>query len=167
MNFLVTSTESRAKNKTKQQKRCFIILPQAFLGMVIVINMRSAHAFKFYSQSEQLIHQCPVLTAPGFFLHRESSRSVPVRFVHSCYSVAVNLPLTRQVFGVSSTIHLDDDWCVDHAAFDAVLRVNKECIIAGAYNQEPLSPIQALEVNPFPRGFINRMVPRGGFARRQ
>ena len=32
---------------------------------------------------------------------------------------------------------------------------------------EPPSPIQALEVNPFPNRFIIRTVPRGDFARRQ
>ena len=32
---------------------------------------------------------------------------------------------------------------------------------------EPPSPIQALEVNPFPNRFIIRRVPRGDFARRQ
>ena len=39
--------------------------------------------------------------------------------------------------------------------------------MAGAYQMEPPSPIQALGVNPFPSRFIIRTVPRGDFARRR
>ena len=38
---------------------------------------------------------------------------------------------------------------------------------AGAHQMEPLSPIQALGVNPCPSRFIIRSVPIGDFARRQ
>ena len=37
---------------------------------------------------------------------------------------------------------------------------------SGAHQMEPASPIQALEVNPFPSGFINRTIRWGGFAER-
>ena len=34
----------------------------------------------------------------------------------------------------------------------------------GTHQMEPVSPIQALGVNPFPSRFINRTIPLGGFA---
>ena len=40
-------------------------------------------------------------------------------------------------------------------------------MLAGAYQMEPPSPIQALGVNPFPSRLIIRTVPRGDFARRR
>ena len=43
----------------------------------------------------------------------------------------------------------------------------KLCMLPGAYQMEPPSPIQALGVNPFPSRFIIRTVPRGDFARRR
>ena len=40
-------------------------------------------------------------------------------------------------------------------------------VVPGAHQMEPPLPIQALEVNPFPRRVIIRTVPRGDFVRRQ
>ena len=39
------------------------------------------------------------------------------------------------------------------------------CSLAGTHQMEPASPLQALEVNPFPSRFLNRTIPWGGFAR--
>ena len=50
---------------------------------------------------------------------------------------------------------------------EAEMTCNIKIVSSGAHDPEPISPIQALGVNPFPSRFIIRTVPRGGFARQQ
>ena len=51
---------------------------------------------------------------------------------------------------------------------EAEMTCNIKVVSSGAHDPEPISPIQALGVNPFRGRFIirTRTVPRGGFARR-
>ena len=50
---------------------------------------------------------------------------------------------------------------------EAEMTCNIKIVSLGAHDAEPISPIQALGVNPFPSKFIIRTVPKGGFARPQ
>ena len=52
---------------------------------------------------------------------------------------------------------------------EAEMTCNIKVVSSGAHEPEPISPIQALGVNPFRGRFIirTRTVPRGGFARRR
>ena len=50
---------------------------------------------------------------------------------------------------------------------EAEMTCNIKIVSSGAHDPEPISPIQALGIDPFPSRFIIRTVPKGGFARPQ